>query len=160
MGEQPEPKRAWYGWQHLLVLGSTAILAPMAIAMEDEALAWLSVGPFVLGGPITHWANGQLGKGFASLGLNAGCTLGGSMVGALIANASDSRDWETLAGFFIGGSLGLLTANIIDIAVLEYEETRATESYDYIRLRPPRLRLVPHVALAPDRATLGLGGAF
>ncbi|AUX36992.1 MULTISPECIES: hypothetical protein [Sorangium] len=159
-GEQPSPKRVWYGWQHLLVLGGTAILAPIAVGTENEVLAWWSFSTFALGGPVTHWANGNLGKGFASLGLNAGCTLGGGMVGLLVGRASDSRRWEELAGIMIGSSAGLLTANIIDIAVLEREERSTADSYEYIRLRPPRLRLAPHVAMAPDRATLGLGGAF
>ncbi|WP_437607562.1 hypothetical protein WMF20_42920 [Sorangium sp. So ce834] len=159
-GEQPSPKRVWYGWEHLLVLGGAAILAPIAVGTENEVLAWWSFSTFALGGPVTHWANGNLGKGFASLGLNAGCTLGGGMVGLLVGRASDSRRWEELAGIMIGSSAGLLTANIIDIAVLEREERSTADSYEYIRLRPPRLRLAPHVALAPDRATLGLGGAF
>ncbi|WP_437936540.1 hypothetical protein [Sorangium sp. So ce341] len=142
------PKRVWYGWQHLLVLGGTAILAPIAAASENEALAWLSAGAVALGGPVTHWANGNLGKGFASLGLNAGCTLGGGMVGVLIGKTSGPRGGDELAGL-LGASAGLLTANIIDIAVLEHEEPSTVESYEYIRLRPPRLRLAPHVALAP-----------
>ncbi|WP_437810993.1 hypothetical protein [Sorangium sp. So ce1078] len=157
--EQPRT-RVWYGWQHLLVLGGTVILAPIAVATENEPLAWLAAGAFVLGGPVTHWANGHLGKGFASLGLNAGCTLGGGMVGALIGSSSDSRMFDALAGLFIGGGLGLVTANIIDIAVLQHEVPTTSESYDYIRLRSPRLRLAPHVGLAPGRATFGLGGAF
>ncbi len=159
--EQPRPKRAWYGWQHLIVLGGTLGLVPIAIATENEPLVWLTAGSFVLGGPIIHWANGHLGKGFASLGLNAGCTLGGGMVGLLIGSTSDSRGgWDAFFGLLIGSSLGVLTANIVDIAVLQYEEPTTTESYDYIRLRSPRLRLAPHVGLAPDRATFGLGGAF
>ncbi|WP_437723009.1 hypothetical protein [Sorangium sp. So ce861] len=158
-GEQPTPKRVWYGWQHLLVLGGAAILAPIAAGAENEVLAWWSASTFALGGPVTHWANGNLGRGFASLGLNAGGLLGGCMVGLLVGAASDSRRWDELA-VLLGGSAGLITANIIDIAVLEYEERSTVESYEYIRLRSPRLRLAPHVALAPDRATLGLGGAF
>ncbi|KYG09697.1 hypothetical protein BE21_16420 [Sorangium cellulosum] len=154
------PKRVWYGWQHLLVLGGTAILAPIAIATENEVLAWWSFSTVALGGPVTHWANGNLGKGFASLGLNAGCTLGGGMVGLLAGKAVDSRGWEEVAGIMLGSSAGLITANIIDIAVLEREERSTADSYEYIRLRSPRLRVAPHVALAPDRATLGLGGAF
>ncbi|WP_437997559.1 hypothetical protein WMF26_43605 [Sorangium sp. So ce185] len=159
-GEQPGPKRVWYGWQHLLVLGGTAILVPIAVGTENEVLAWWSVSTFALGGPVTHWANGNLGKGFASLGLNAGCTLGGGMVGLLAGKAVDARGWDEVAGIMLGSSAGLLTANIIDIAVLEREERSIADSYEYIRLRSPRLRLAPHVALAPDRATLGLGGAF
>ncbi|WP_437966512.1 hypothetical protein WMF04_44080 [Sorangium sp. So ce260] len=158
--EQPRPTRAWYGWQHLLVLGGTVLLAPIAVATENEPLAWLTAGAFALGGPVTHWANGHLGKGFASFGLNAGCTLGGGMVGALVGSSADSGRWDALAGLFIGGGLGLITANIIDIAVLEHEVPATSESYDYIRLRSPPLRLAPHVGLAPDRATIGLGGAF
>ena len=160
--ERPEAKRVWYGWQHLLVLSGAITFVPLAIATENEVFAWMAAGPFALGGPVTHWANGHVGMGFASLGLNAGCTIGGGMAGVLVASSADLGRWDELAGMVIGGTLGALTANVVDIAFLEEEERGPTpaESYDYVRLRPLRLRLAPHVALAPGLATFGLGGAF
>ncbi|WP_437277419.1 hypothetical protein WME90_40220 [Sorangium sp. So ce375] len=160
--EQAEPKRVWYGWQHLLALGGSVVLTPIAVATENAALGWMAASPFALGGPVTHWANGHVGMGFASLGLNAGCTIGGGMAGVLVGSSSDfARDGEIL-GMIIGGTLGALTANVVDIAFLEDEERGPTpaESYDYVRLRPLRLRLAPHVAVAPGLTTFGLGGAF
>ncbi|WP_437504184.1 hypothetical protein [Sorangium sp. So ce1099] len=160
-GEQPATKTVWYGWQHLLVALGSLIILPVGAGAESAPLVMVGVGGFALGGPVTHWANGNVGKGFVSLGLNAGGAFGGGLIG--LAIASPGRDgWEQLAGFVYGGSLGLLAANIIDIAALEYEERRATEreSYDYIRVRSPRLRLAPQVGLAPGGATFGLGGAF
>ncbi|WP_437974892.1 hypothetical protein WMF11_42890 [Sorangium sp. So ce295] len=159
--ERSEPKRSWYGWQHLLVLSGTVVLWPLAATTENEVFGLMAAGSVALGGPVTHWANGHLGMGFVSLGLNAGCTLGGGLIGAAIGSASDASDWGGLAGLFIGGGLGLITANIIDVALLEYEEQpTAAETYEYIRLRPPRLRLAPHVALAQGGTTFGLRGAF
>ncbi|WP_437732676.1 hypothetical protein [Sorangium sp. So ce1335] len=162
-GAQPAPRRVWYGWQHLLVGLGSLVLLPVGAAAESEALVLLSVGGFAFGGPVTHWANGNVGKGFISLGLNAGGTIGGGLVGMVLAASSDSYDepFAALGGFLIGGGLGLLTANIIDIASLEYEERWPTgERYDYLRLRSPRLRLAPQAALAPGGATFGLGGTF
>ncbi|WP_437527028.1 hypothetical protein WME79_42065 [Sorangium sp. So ce726] len=160
---RPEPKRVWYGLPHLLALGGAVTLGPIAIATENEVLGvlgWTAAGAFVFGGPITHWANGHLGMGFASLGLTAGCTIGGGMAGLLIGTASNSGGRDDIAGLLAGGILGLVTANVIDIALLEHEEPPAAESYEYIRLRPLWLRFAPHVALAPGRTTFGLSGAF
>lgn len=157
--DQREQERVWYGWQHLLVLSGTIAFGPLAVATENEVFAWMTAGPFVLGGPITHWANGHLVKGFASLGLNVGCTFGGGLVGQLVGSAAPSRGGE-LTGLVFGAVLGALTANILDVMLLEYEEPPAAESYEYIRLRPLRLRFAPHVALAPGGTTFGLGGAF
>jgi hypothetical protein len=137
------------------------VLWPLAATTENEVFGLMAAGSVALGGPVTHWANGHLGMGFVSLGLNAGCTFGGGLIGAAIGSASDASDWGGLAGLFIGGGLGLITANIIDVALLEYEEQpTAAETYEYIRLRPPRLRLAPHVALAQGGTTFGLRGAF
>ncbi|MGK3999384.1 hypothetical protein [Sorangium sp. So ce1024] len=164
-GAQPTPKTVWYGWQHMLVFLGSLVLLPIGADGDSEGLVWLSISGFALGGPVTHWANGNLGKGFISLGLNAGCTLGGGMVGMLVGAASDDP-FAALGGLVFGGGLGLLTANIIDIAVLEYEEREAAERYDYLRVRSPRLRLAPQVGLvpqagvAPGGATFGLTGAF
>lgn len=158
-GELPPPKTVWYGWQHLFVFLGSVVLVPIAVATESEGLTWVSFSGAALGGPITHWANGNLGKGFISLGLNAGCTFGGGMIGMLLGSASD-EPFVALGGLVLGGGLGLLTANVIDIAVLEYEERGTVESYDYLRVRSPRLRLAPQVGLAPGGATIGLVGSF
>ncbi|WP_437688151.1 hypothetical protein [Sorangium sp. So ce176] len=158
-GEQPARKTVWYGWQHLFVLLGSAALVPIVVATESEGLAWVSFSGAALGGPVTHWANGNLGKGFISLGLNAGCTFGGGMIGMLLGSASD-EPFAALGGLVLGGGLGLLTANVIDIAVLEVEERGTVESYDYLRVRSPRLRLAPQVGLAPGGATFGFGGTF
>ncbi|XXY54231.1 hypothetical protein WME91_24175 [Sorangium sp. So ce269] len=159
-GEQPATKTVWYGWQHLLVALGSLIILPVGAGAESGPLVMVGVGGFALGGPVTHWANGNVGKGFISLGLNAGGALGGGLIGMAIASSGNGDGWAALAGFGYGGSLGLLTANIIDIAALEYEERGTAESYDYIRVRSPRLRLAPQVGLAPGGATFGLGGAF
>ncbi|WP_437956808.1 hypothetical protein WME76_36350 [Sorangium sp. So ce119] len=158
-GELPPPKTVWYGWQHLVVLLGSLAVVPIAVATESEGLAWVSFSGAAIGGPVTHWANGNLGKGFISLGLNAGCTFGGGMIGMLLGSMADDR-FAALGGLVLGGGVGLVTANIIDIAVLEVEERGTVESYDYLRVRSPRLRLAPQVGLAPGGATFGLVGSF
>ena len=81
-----------------------------------------------------------------------------ALIGLAIGKSEGGRD-EAL-GLVYGGALGLLAANIVDIAAFEYEERGTAESYDYIRVRSPRLRLAPQVGLAPGGATFGLGVAF
>ncbi|WP_437657492.1 hypothetical protein [Sorangium sp. So ce1182] len=161
-GEQPATKTVWYGWQHLLVALGSFVLLPVGAGTESGALVMVGIGGFTLGGPVTHWANGNVGKGFISLGLNVGGAFGGGLIGLAIASSGDrdNHGWAELGGFLVGGGLGLLAANIVDMAALEYEERGTAESYDYIRVRSPRLRLAPQVGLAPGGATFGLGGAF
>ncbi|AUX43350.1 uncharacterized protein SOCE26_047980 [Sorangium cellulosum] len=97
-------------------------------------------------------------KGSDGLGLcciNVGVTFARGALGAGIASGADGGDIEPAAvGLLFGGCLGLLTANIVDIAVFAYEEHEA-ECYDDIRLR-----LAPQVGFAPGGATFGLARTF
>ncbi|WP_437683355.1 hypothetical protein [Sorangium sp. So ce131] len=155
-GAMLKGQRAWYGWQHIVVLGGSGLLVPLTVVLDAPPLLLASFGGFALGGPIIHWGHGNIGKGFASLGINFGGALAGGALGAALASGAEvGRHVEPVAvGFFFGGCAGLLAANIVDIAVLAYEEHKP-ESYDYIRLR-----LAPQVGFAPGGATFGLGGAF
>ncbi|WP_437778200.1 hypothetical protein [Sorangium sp. So ce1097] len=155
---QRAPKPVWYGWQHLLVLGGSLVLVPVAVSLETQELLLMSFKGLVLGGPIIHWAHGNVGKGFASLGLNIGGTLVGGLIGVASAGEAHEDAWVTPAvvGLLVGGSVGLIAANIVDMAVLPYEEEpRKLERHEHVRLR-----LAPQVGLAPRGATFGLGGSF
>ncbi|WP_437286803.1 hypothetical protein [Sorangium sp. So ce406] len=158
VGAKPQVQRVWYGWQHLLVLGGSLVLVPVALSAEAPELLLLSYSGFLLGGPIIHSAHEHVGKSLASLGLNVGCTLVGGFIGAANAGRADEGDWVNpkAVAFILGGSLGLLTANIVDIAALPYEEkVRKPDSH-----AANRLRLAPQIGFAPQGATFGFGGTF
>ncbi|WP_438024877.1 hypothetical protein [Sorangium sp. So ce233] len=158
VGAKPQVQRVWYGWQHLLVLGGSLVLVPVALSAEAPEILLLSYSGLLLGGPIVHSAHEHVGKSLASLGLNVGGTLVGGFIGAANAGRADEGDWVNpkAVAFILGGSLGLLAANIVDIAALPYEEkVRKPESHV-----ANRLRLAPQIGFAPRGATFGLGGTF
>jgi hypothetical protein len=112
-----------------------------------------------------HWGHGNVAKGFGSLGLNFGLTAGGGLLGAAVACASAGCDGEfgALAGFvgaMLGGGVGLLAANIIDVAALAYDEPKRSYEAAARARRRPSLELVPSVAVAPGQARIGLAGAY
>ncbi|WP_437534483.1 hypothetical protein WME79_10015 [Sorangium sp. So ce726] len=129
---------------------------PFAIGAETPELLVVSLSGMVVGGPIIHGGHGNSGKALASLGINIGGTLVGGLIGAEAAGKADEGDWvdPSVAGAILGGSLGLLAANIVDIAVLPYEESELESD------RSARLRLEPQIGLAPGGVTFGLGGTF
>jgi hypothetical protein len=144
-------QKVWYGWQTLLTDG--AALAILMAANSDnrqeatiEGLGALAGATFLLGGPIVHWANGQTGRGFASLGIR----LGTPVVGFLfLADGVENRSL-----FRVGLGASLLIAWIpgaiaIDAAVLARKEVPAS-----------RVSVVPLVAPTRGGGTLGLGGTF
>ncbi|KYF79933.1 hypothetical protein BE11_29010 [Sorangium cellulosum] len=160
VGAKPQVQRVWYGWQHLLVLGGggSLVLVPAALSAEAPELLLLSCSGLLLGGPIIHSAHEHVGKSLASLGLNVGGALVGGLIGAANAGRADEGDWVNpkAVAFILGGSLGLLTANIVDIAALPYEEkVRTPDSH----VANP-LRLAPQIGFAPQGATFGFGGTF
>lgn len=72
-GPPPAPpartKEEWYGWK-LLIVDGAVITSGVGLAVADApaAGAITAVSGYVLGGPIVHWAHGQVGRGFVSLG--------------------------------------------------------------------------------------------
>jgi hypothetical protein len=121
----------WYGAPVLVTGGSAALLVTAAIAAADDDvspwLAGLGGGAYVFGGPITHWANDEVGKGFGSLGLNVGLAGACGLIGALIGAASaGDGDFAGLAAGLLGGAIGLgvgsIAAVAIDTTLLTYRD--------------------------------------
>jgi len=91
------------------------------------------------GAPIVHWAHGNAGKGFGSLGIRAGAfTLFVAGAVSCSESHSDSGGGCILA---LVGALGLVAAIPIDAAVLAYDDPKD----DGVSLGP-----LHHLALAPD----------
>ncbi|APR76861.1 Hypothetical protein A7982_02208 [Minicystis rosea] len=156
-------KRYWYGWQSLIVFGvsTTITIVPSVLGGAVVGLP-LGIGGLVLGGPIVHWANGNVGKGFIGLGVNIGAIglLGAAGIGIACASTSCSGEWGALGVFLggtIGGGLGALTAAIIDASVLAYGE----RSEQTAKARSREIAsLLPSVDVRPDRAVFGVMGSF
>ena len=124
---------SWYGWQTLTTDGASALLMVMALSSSNgsssetaTAVAWLSVGTFVVGGPIVHFAHGNAGKGLGSLALRVGLPL---VVGGLGAMAERTQcgggDFCGVGGAFLGGLAGVVGTIAIDSTLLGYERVPA-----------------------------------
>jgi hypothetical protein len=94
------------------------------------ALAYAGVATYLLGGPIVHFANGQVGKGFGSLGLRffsviPTVALGGAIGGALDTDphrTGDHQDWGLLLGLLGGMVIG----SALDNGLLAYKSETTT----------------------------------
>lgn len=153
----------WYGWQTLIVDGSVVLASAVVGPTSDSfsATSALFLGGYLLGGPIVHFAHGEVGKGFGSLGLRVVLPLAGGVTGGLIGvSTSDGDGFAALGSFAGGASIGVLVgaagAILIDVAALAHEEKIVEE--------PARsgLRLVPSAGYDPRRQAFsaGLGGTF
>lgn len=118
----PEPFRAWYGWQPMILdgvaLGAIAAAASAAAAGADKDAMLLVVLPaalvYDLGGPTVHWLHGRKRIAFASLGVRIGTPLLGVLVAPMFAGcggddvedcSNRSRGWGALAGFAVASAL-------------------------------------------------------
>jgi hypothetical protein len=114
--EQPTEttkKRSWYGWQ-TLVSDAVAVVALFPFVFPG-------IGAYAFGAPIIHWVHGNVGAGFASLGLRVG---GGTLVGVGAAVSSAyGTDNDAVGGVMIAfGIAALVAAPILDAAYLAYDE--------------------------------------
>jgi len=152
VADAPPMKSHWYGGQILLVDAvSISVLVLGAGSSDTEGLVWLGVGGYVLGGPIVHWAHGNAGRGFGSLGLRVGAPIVGAFAGAGTEDCSGGGELCGLAGAAIGFLVGATAAIVIDSAALAYEDVPA---------RTEAIRVVPNVGVSRNGMSLGLNGSF
>ena len=133
-GSRPRAEEQWYGWQNLAIDGAAIALVSTSLALDaTDALelgtnAWLYVFSstvFALGSPIFDWAHGNVGLGFASLGLrlvSGVLMLLGRLAHALGCEVEDeeSRPCGAGAGYYAGGVVFGVAPIAIDGA-LDYE---------------------------------------
>ncbi len=166
----PPPPDGWYGWQTLLVDGSS-------IAVTLAGAAWASAAPgngtgpdvmllhgaggFALGGPIVHLSHGHPWRALGDLGLRLGAVVGGGILGLFIGGAAagscSNSDVgclpQAVAGGLVFAGLGVVTASAVDAAVF---------SYDRSPLPPPAplFTLSPSFLMLKDGGAVGVRGTF
>lgn len=149
----------WYGWQTLIVTGVSHSL--IATTPFTGYYSGIGVGGgLLLGGPIVHFAHGNVAKGFLSLGINAAGGLAGGGIGFAAGIPWAGREGEGMVyGALIGSLVGFTAANIIDATLLAYDRGG---SAGYGMTSKPRstLSLVPTADIRPGRASLGVMGTF
>jgi hypothetical protein len=109
-------------------------------ATNTEAAGYLGeagLGLYALGGPIVHWAHGEVGAGFGSLGLRVVLPL--AAVIAFVSACWDKCSSAQADGLGVALLLpGMFAPSIIDYALLAFEPAPAprTSRAQPIRLAP------------------------
>lgn len=107
----------WYGWQ---ILVSDAAVFSFAGLTRNASVAYGWIG----GGTVVHFGHGNIGRGVASAALRTGLPLLGAFVGS--ASASGCRgDWCGFGEVLVGGAIGMVSAELIDVAVLARDRAPA-----------------------------------
>lgn len=157
----PSTEKKWYGWQTLLVDGAVVVTSVAIGASTDagSAAGTVYLLGYALGGPIVHWANGQAGMGFASLGLRVGAPVVTGVLGGALGAASGDG-YAVIGGAAIGIVAGSIGAIVVDAAVL----ARKTVPVDAAEQRRASLKLkwAPTAGYDPKREAFqaGIGGTF
>ncbi len=149
-----EKQTEWYGYINLTcdALATTSLyLSQEARSDTEEKLAYLALFTYLAGGPIAHWSHGNVGTGFASLGLRAGMPVVSTYLGCAAFGGGGGSEYGCLGGAIIGLGLGLIGAVTIDAAALAYKEREA-----------PRMamHLVPVATPTKHGATFGVAATF
>lgn len=146
----------WYGWQTIMVDAGWMLSAGLTSGINrGEVSATIAVGGYLLGAPILHAAHGNWPSAGISLGLRTTLPLAGAFTG--LALTSRGNNWDGLAGFGIGGALGMIGAMVIDAAALSTESGSRTTAKN---THKSPFQVLPSVAIAPKQQTVGLQGTF
>jgi hypothetical protein len=144
-------KTTWYGWQTLIADGGT--LAATIVTGHPLVFA----GGYTLGAPIIHWAHGNVGTGFASLGIRIVAPVVTGFAAAALAQPDVPTGRENVQALGIGFLAGGLFASVFDAAFLARSTTTIAPQ------RPSNAatwRVEPRVSVAPGGASAGVGGVF
>jgi hypothetical protein len=151
-------RQRWYGWQSLSADGAALLLLVAAGASSDQkshisdVFGYGALGLYLVGGPVTHLAHGNPGRGLGSLAFRAGLPVVFGAVGSTLEDCSGENDYDLcgLPGAILGGVVGIATAITLDATLL---------SYDEVPVRSTGVQNVG-VSIGPDRAVLVAGGTF
>ncbi|HRG98294.1 MAG TPA: hypothetical protein PLR99_18715 [Polyangiaceae bacterium] len=163
-GPRADDERRWYGYQ--IMLGDAAGLGIVALGAGAESVqaAWVGVGALWTGPMIAHFAHRHVGRGFADFGLRFGLSIAGGALGLAIgcsgsACSGDLGGIGQVAYAGMGAGVGLLSAMIIDWAVLSWDRPRSWDFAQGARPAGPTA-WAPRFSIAPWGGSVGLGGAF
>lgn len=171
----PEATSTWYGYQTLATDGAALSMGLGSVASGASRSATVfgaaGLGTYALGGPIVHFAHGEVSRGFVDLGIRAAAPLvlgvGGGIIGGRTAPSSNDADKSLANGYVgvtqgatIGALVGAITASAIDAIFLAHDERPAQA-----RPAPAAARMSPDVNVAREaqgggRATVGVTGTF
>lgn len=155
--ERRHKQSHWYGWQTLIVDGAWIVGGTPVSAASPGAGAALILGGYFLGPPIVHWAHGQVGRGFADLGIRFGAPLVLGILGYAVLHKGNGDDVLGAVGAVVGVTLGIIAAIVIDASVLAYETSDDDDEDAAVRASRRNARLKP--TFMPMLAPRTEGGA-
>ncbi|MBS2018912.1 MAG: hypothetical protein JST00_38950 [Deltaproteobacteria bacterium] len=146
--EDGEPRRRWYGWQTLLVDGTTLVTSPVLIGLPG----------LVVGTPIVHLVHRQYLAAGVSFGIRATGAAAVAYWASTAPRGGDFAGLEVLARIIIGGGLAHAFATAFDAAVLAYDDRPEHRSND---ARRSTVRFTPTGGpTANGGLSLGVSGTF
>jgi len=128
--DERTPTSTWYGWQILLADGAALGLAA-ASQNGDLALSW------VVTGTVIHGAHGNVGRAVGSLALRGLTPIAGAYLGYALETADGCHsEFCGHGGASLGGLAGVVTAEIVDVALAKDVEVPAATRHDRVGLTP------------------------
>jgi hypothetical protein len=163
LGPSPRVVTPAYGWHVVAADGTSLVLAGVGGLSQSVGVAMMGLAGYVLASPIVHWAHGNVGTGFASLGLRLAVPLGATFLGALLGwglsysvSGGCRGDFGCLGGFAVGGGIGFLAGlsgtTMIDALVFAKERVEDAPKTG--------VRWVPSFSVEKGGGRLTLGGTF
>jgi hypothetical protein len=147
-----------------------------AASAESGEMATIAGLGYLFAPSVVHFAHGNIGAGFGSMGLRAGLPLGGFLtgfvLGAGLASGESGAGWVGLGVGLIGFGLGMVGAIVLDTALLAYEKKQVvatpTAAGSFVRVgalpaerpRTPWFTLRPSGGVTPQGGHVGLAGTF
>jgi hypothetical protein len=148
------PETSWYGWQMLIGFGASDAFLLGSVGTSQAGGAANATMPLLAAGlaghaltaPVTHWAHGHVGKGFASLGLTLGAGIAAGATGFALGAATGGTGCGNggsfcfpvgpVFGAMVGAGVGVVAMNLVDAFVLGREVPRESDRGGAISLAP------------------------
>lgn len=151
----------WYGSETLAADAGALLLFFAGVATNDrdtsQAVVLGAGAAYLLGSPTVHLLHERGLASLGSLGLRAGLPVAGGLAGALLSRFAPPNDGdEVVIGTVFGVAGGLLSAVVLDAALLAWQPERSTGAAP-----PPRsFAWRPSLTLTETCAELSVMGHF
>lgn len=161
--------RGWYGYQSLVPLLISDVASIALYASTDNLridtngdVVRLLMGVRPLIAPITHWANGHVGRGFLSLGIHLTLSYALAVIGYEVGDPSCKDPISCYASYspaaYRGFAVGAGLSTLIDVAFLAYNEPLKEVTFARQKGLPFAMSVAP--MLAVNQVGLGVVGRF
>lgn len=155
----------WYGWQNLAIEAGAITVFALGAKEDLNVPMYLGLGGMLLGPPIVHWAHGNVGKGFISLGVMVALPAGAGFLGSTIGGAGEHcESGDDMCGFgagfgtYIGAIIGAIGAIVVDSALAVDEPKEKDQPPP--QAKGPKFEITPTVFFSQERAGFGVVGMF